>query len=108
ALSYGKLVKRFPSAGSAYTYAQKSMSPHIGFMVGWSLLLILYCTQQLSSRLESMLMLLWRVLFETHQVAITLLRGVFDRNVCRIFVFDCLLQPHTSIPYVQTGFSMVL
>ena len=39
ALSYGKLVKRFPSAGSAYTYAQKSMSPHIGFMVGWSSLL---------------------------------------------------------------------
>lgn len=39
ALSYGKLVKRFPSAGSAYTYAQKSMSPHLGFMVGWSSLL---------------------------------------------------------------------
>ncbi len=39
ALSYGKLVKRFPSAGSAYTYAQKAMSPHIGFMVGWSSLL---------------------------------------------------------------------
>ncbi|WGO84598.1 APC family permease [Arsenophonus apicola] len=39
ALSYGKLVKRFPSAGSAYTYAQKSMNPHIGFMVGWSSLL---------------------------------------------------------------------
>ncbi|CAA2929728.1 Low-affinity putrescine importer PlaP [Arsenophonus endosymbiont of Bemisia tabaci Q2] len=38
-LNYGKLVKRFPSAGSAYTYAQKSMSPHLGFMVGWSSLL---------------------------------------------------------------------
>ncbi|WJY13363.1 APC family permease [Pectobacteriaceae bacterium CE90] len=39
ALSYGKLVRRFPSAGSAYTYAQKAISPHIGFMVGWSSLL---------------------------------------------------------------------
>ncbi|EBW6088635.1 APC family permease, partial [Salmonella enterica subsp. enterica serovar Enteritidis] len=39
ALSYGKLVKRFPSAGSAYTYAQKSISPTVGFMVGWSSLL---------------------------------------------------------------------
>ncbi|MEX0446822.1 APC family permease [Xenorhabdus sp. SGI246] len=39
ALSYGKLVKRFPSAGSAYTYVQKSMNPHLGFMVGWSSLL---------------------------------------------------------------------
>ncbi len=39
ALSYGKLVRRYPSAGSAYTYAQKSISPHVGFMVGWSSLL---------------------------------------------------------------------
>ncbi|STR47849.1 putrescine importer [Klebsiella oxytoca] len=39
ALSYGKLVRRFPSAGSAYTYAQKSISPAVGFMVGWSSLL---------------------------------------------------------------------
>ncbi|CBJ81996.1 putative amino acid transport protein (APC family) [Xenorhabdus bovienii str. Jollieti] len=39
ALSYGKLVKRFPSAGSAYTYVQKSINPHLGFMVGWSSLL---------------------------------------------------------------------
>ncbi|MCG8709033.1 APC family permease [Brenneria sp. 4F2] len=39
ALSYGKLVRRFPSAGSAYTYAQKAINPHVGFMVGWSSLL---------------------------------------------------------------------
>jgi len=39
ALSYGKLVRRYPSAGSAYTYAQKSINPHVGFMVGWSSLL---------------------------------------------------------------------
>ena len=28
AISYGKLVRQFPEAGSAYTYAQKSISPH--------------------------------------------------------------------------------
>jgi len=39
AVGYGKLVRRFPSAGSAYTYAQKAISPHVGFMVGWSSLL---------------------------------------------------------------------
>jgi putrescine importer len=39
AISYGKLVRQFPEAGSAYTYAQKSISPHVGFMVGWSSLL---------------------------------------------------------------------
>lgn len=39
AISYGKLVRQFPEAGSAYTYAQKSIGPHVGFMVGWSSLL---------------------------------------------------------------------
>lgn len=39
AINYGKLVRQFPEAGSAYTYAQKSINPHVGFMVGWSSLL---------------------------------------------------------------------
>lgn len=39
ASSYGKLVKVFPQAGSAYTYTVKTISPHIGFLVGWSSLL---------------------------------------------------------------------
>ncbi|WP_042353806.1 APC family permease [Bacillus rubiinfantis] len=39
AASYGKLVKVFPQAGSAYTYTQKAISGHLGFLVGWSSLL---------------------------------------------------------------------
>lgn len=32
AISYGKLVRQFPTAGSAYTYAQRAINPHVGFM----------------------------------------------------------------------------
>ena len=39
AISYGKMVKVFPSAGSAYTYTRETMSPHLGFLVGWAALL---------------------------------------------------------------------
>ncbi|PAE42939.1 Putrescine importer PuuP [Bacillus sp. 7884-1] len=39
AVSYGKLVRVFPQAGSAYTYTQKAMNRHLGFLVGWSSLL---------------------------------------------------------------------
>ncbi len=39
AISYGKLVQRFPEAGSAYTYAQKAINSHVGFLVGWLSLL---------------------------------------------------------------------
>jgi putrescine importer len=39
AFSYGKMVRAFPTAGSAYTYTQKSINPHLGFLVGWASLL---------------------------------------------------------------------
>lgn len=39
ALSYGKMVRRYPSAGSAYTYTQRSINKNLGFMVGWCSLL---------------------------------------------------------------------
>src|SRR5690606_14024484 len=33
---YCHMLLRYPSSGSAYTYAQKSIHPDLGFMVGWS------------------------------------------------------------------------
>jgi len=39
AYSYCQMVKEYPQAGSAYTYASKSIQPHIGFMTGWVLLI---------------------------------------------------------------------
>jgi amino acid transporter len=39
ALSYGKMARIFPSSGSAYTYARKTINPHTGFLVGWAILL---------------------------------------------------------------------
>ncbi|MDO4442212.1 MAG: APC family permease [Moraxella sp.] len=35
-LSYGQMIRAYPSSGSAYTYAQKAIHPAVGFMVGWS------------------------------------------------------------------------
>ena len=39
AISYGRMTRVFPSAGSAYTYTSETMSPNLGFLVGWSSLL---------------------------------------------------------------------
>ncbi|CRK81703.1 APC family permease [Neobacillus massiliamazoniensis] len=39
AISYAKMVKVFPSAGSAYTYTRETMNPYLGFIVGWAALL---------------------------------------------------------------------
>ena len=38
AWSYIQMVKVYPTAGSAYTFAQKTVGPKIGFLVGWAAL----------------------------------------------------------------------
>lgn len=42
ALSYVRMSKRFPIAGSVYSYVQRGLNPHAGFMSGW-LILLDYC-----------------------------------------------------------------
>ena len=39
AMSYMRMSKRFPIAGSVYSYVQRGINPHVGFMAGWLILL---------------------------------------------------------------------
>ncbi|WP_066062772.1 APC family permease [Neobacillus soli] len=39
ALSYARMSEAFPIAGSVYSYAQRGINEHVGFMAGWILLL---------------------------------------------------------------------
>lgn len=39
AVSYGRMVRVYSSAGSAYTYVSETIHPNVGFVVGWSSLL---------------------------------------------------------------------
>jgi len=39
AASYGKMSGAFPSAGSTYTYAQRALNEHVGFLAGWAMML---------------------------------------------------------------------
>jgi amino acid transporter len=39
AVSYGRMAALYPSAGSAYTYVGRAINPHLGFLVGWAMLL---------------------------------------------------------------------
>ena len=39
AFSYSFMVKKYPIAGSAYSYTSLSFGPCVGFLAGWSLLL---------------------------------------------------------------------
>jgi putrescine importer len=39
AISYGRMAKLFPTAGSSFTYAREAIHPKVGFIVGWAALL---------------------------------------------------------------------
>ena len=39
AISYGRMARVYPSAGSAYTYVGKEIHPALGYVVGWSMVM---------------------------------------------------------------------
>jgi amino acid transporter len=39
AVSYGRMAAVYPSAGSAYTYVGRTLNLHLGFLIGWVMLL---------------------------------------------------------------------
>ena len=39
AISYGRMARVYPSAGSAFTYVGKELHPLAGYLVGWSMLM---------------------------------------------------------------------
>ena len=39
ALSYMQMSNRFPIAGSVYSYVQRGINPHVGFFVGWLIMI---------------------------------------------------------------------
>lgn len=39
AISYGRMARFYPSAGSAYTYVGQEMHPSLGYVVGWGMVM---------------------------------------------------------------------
>jgi putrescine importer len=84
AASYGKMSGAFPSAGSTYTYAERSLSEHVGFLAGWAMMLdyflipllsVIYAALTAARLAPSIPYYAWAVFFT---IAITLInvRGI--------------------------------
>jgi putrescine importer len=39
AVSYGRMARAYPSAGSAYTYVGRELNPQLGFLTGWAMVM---------------------------------------------------------------------
>lgn len=71
AISYGRMARAYPSAGSAYTYVGRAINSHLGFLTGWCMALDylmnpILCTIWCSKSIITILPLpypVWVVLF---------------------------------------------
>jgi len=72
AASYGKMAGAYPAAGSTYTYAQRALNPHLGFLAGWAMMLdyflipllsIIYSALTATRLVPQVPYLVWAILF---------------------------------------------
>ena len=84
AVSYGRMARVYPSAGSAYTYVGRELHPALGYIVGWSMLLdyllnplicVIWCSAAARNILPQVPYAAWAVAFALVFTALNL-RGV--------------------------------
>jgi len=84
AVSYGRMARAYPSAGSAYTYVGREMHPALGYVTGWSmgmdymlnpLICTIWCSQAARNFAPQIPYPIWAVFFAALFTALNL-RGV--------------------------------
>src|SRR5689334_22148281 len=83
-ISYGRMARAYPSAGSAFTYVAQEIHPGVGFVTGWSMVMdymlnplicTIWCAQQAHEFAPALPVWGWKIAFA---LAFTLLnlRGI--------------------------------
>src|SRR5499425_3123891 len=72
AVSYGRMARAYPSAGSAFTYVAQEINPAMGYVTGWSMVMdymlnpmicIVWCSQQAHVFVPAVPYAAWAVFF---------------------------------------------
>lgn len=72
AISYGRMARAYPSAGSAFTYVGQEISPALGYITGWSMvmdymlnpiIMIIWCSKAAMNFAPSVPYRAWAVVF---------------------------------------------
>jgi putrescine importer len=72
AISYGKMARVYPSAGSAFTYVGQEIKPSLGFITGWSMTMdymlnpmicIIWCSRAAMNFLPGIHYWIWVIVF---------------------------------------------
>ncbi len=84
AISYGRMARVYPSAGSAYTYVGRTLNPLLGYLVGWSMLMdyvlnpmicVIWCSAAAQDLVPRIPYFAWAIAFAVLFTALNL-RGV--------------------------------
>jgi amino acid transporter len=84
AISYGRMARVYPSAGSAYTYVGRELHPSLGFVTGWSmtmdymlnpLICTIWCGKAMADLVPELPLPIWFVAFAVLFTVLNL-RGV--------------------------------
>src|SRR5437868_3996753 len=72
AISYGRMARAYPSAGSAFTYVGQEINPALGYVTGWSMVMdymlnpmicIIWCSQQAHVFAPGVPYTIWAIVF---------------------------------------------
>jgi putrescine importer len=72
AISYGRMARAYPSAGSAFTYVGQEINPALGYVTGWSMVMdymlnpiicVIWCSQQAHVFAPAMPYWVWAIFF---------------------------------------------
>jgi len=123
AISYGRMARAYPSAGSAFTYVGRELHPALGYITGWSmamdyilnpLICTVWCSKAAQNFFPQMPYFLWAIFFALLFTWLNL-RGVETSAringflaagmgvVIVIFVFEAVRYIY-HLPYFGPGF----
>jgi amino acid transporter len=106
AASYGKMSGAFPSAGSTYTYAQRSLNEHVGFLAGWAMILdyflipllsVIYAALTAARLVPQIPYSAWAIVFT---IAITLVNVRGIRVTARASTFMMVVMTACAVLFV--------
>jgi amino acid transporter len=89
-ISYGRMARAYPSAGSAYTYVAREIHPSLGYVTGWGMVLdyvvnpiccTVWCAEMSNSFVPAVPVLAWKILYAGAITALNV-RGI--RSSARI------------------------
>ncbi len=123
AVSYGRMARAYPSAGSAYTYVGRELHPALGYVTGWSmgmdymlnpLICTIWCSQAARNFAPQIPYAVWAVFFAALFTALNL-RGVKTSvrinellaaamGLVVVVLFWCIGRYVMALPEQGTGF----